>query len=76
MPLWLANRIRASNGDTLLPAAWEDVIKHPWQDIGNLPKNIVKRMNQTGRLSASNFKKHRLRSKHDLVVLKKSYTDS
>ncbi len=36
-PLWVKNALRAKNGDELLPSKWQDVVRHPWCLIMQLP---------------------------------------
>ena len=36
-PLWVENALRAKNGDELLSSKWQDVVRHPWCPIMQLP---------------------------------------
>ena len=36
-PLWVQNALRAKNGDELLPSKWQDVVRHAWCPIMQLP---------------------------------------
>ena len=36
-PLWVENALRAKNGDELLSSKWQDVVRHPWCPIKQLP---------------------------------------